>query len=137
MLAHTLQVGPLHNRIHWAGLLAEATVDALSHIDVVARGPPAAILTLLCLNIDGLSRADGLAELARDAALLPSGIPAQGVLSPETRRQGGLLEGVVDGDLLVEEGLESERQTARNVRQEEGIRVLLQQPGVRRRGGAV
>jgi hypothetical protein len=35
--------------------LAEAAVDALCHVDVVAGGAPAAILTLLRLNSDGLS----------------------------------------------------------------------------------
>jgi hypothetical protein len=34
--------------------LAEAAVDALGHVDVVAGGAAAAILTLLCLNSDGL-----------------------------------------------------------------------------------
>jgi hypothetical protein len=35
--------------------LAEAAVDALGHVDVVAGGAPAAVLTLLSLNRDGLA----------------------------------------------------------------------------------
>lgn len=45
----------LHDGIHRAGLLAEATVDALGHVDVVARGAAAAVRPGLGLNGDGLS----------------------------------------------------------------------------------
>ena len=31
-----LKVGPLHNGVHRAGLLAQATVDALGHVNVIA-----------------------------------------------------------------------------------------------------
>ena len=39
-----------------AGLLAEAAVDALGHVDVVACGLAAAVLALVRLNSDGLER---------------------------------------------------------------------------------
>lgn len=44
----------LYNGIHRAGLLTEATVDALGHVDVIASRPPAAISSSLCFNGDGL-----------------------------------------------------------------------------------
>ena len=73
----------LNNGINRAGLLAETAVDALCHIDVVACGPPAAVHTLLGLNCDGLRRADGLAELASNAALLACGVPSESVFASE------------------------------------------------------
>ncbi len=48
----------------------ERYVDALGHVNVVARGPPAAVSAGLGLDGDGLGRADGLAELAGNATLL-------------------------------------------------------------------
>lgn len=44
----------LHNGVNRAGLLAEATVDTLGHVDVVACSPAAAIGSWLSLNGDGL-----------------------------------------------------------------------------------
>ena len=54
-------------------LLAEAAVDALCHVDVVASGAARAVLAGLGLNGDGLGRADRLAQLARNAPLLACG----------------------------------------------------------------
>jgi hypothetical protein len=54
-----------------AYLLAKTAIDALRHVDIVASGAARAILTRLCLNCDGLRWADGLAQLARNAPLLP------------------------------------------------------------------
>lgn len=49
----------LHNSINRAGLLAEATVDTLGHVDVVASGPSAAVCTSLSLNGNGLGQTRG------------------------------------------------------------------------------
>ena len=91
-----LKVGTLDNGIHGARLLAEPAVDALCHVDVVPSGTPAAVLALLRLDGDGLRGADGLAQLASDAALLTRGVATQDVLAAETRAQRTLLERVVD-----------------------------------------
>src|SRR6201999_2610342 len=65
-----LEVRPLDDGVHRAGLLAETAVDALHHIDVVARGAARAVIAARAgLDGDGLRRADRLAELAGDAAL--------------------------------------------------------------------
>src|SRR3546814_7236176 len=56
-----------------AGLLAIAAIDAFRHVDVVARGAAAAVGARLGLDGDGLGRADRLAQLAGDAALLAVG----------------------------------------------------------------
>lgn len=63
-----------NNGIHRTALLAKTAVDALGHVDIVSRGPPAAIHTLFCLNRDSLSWTDGFAKLAGNATLLSSGI---------------------------------------------------------------
>jgi hypothetical protein len=49
-----------------------------------------------------LGRADGFTQLAGDAALLSRGVPAQGMLTAETGRQGPLLKRVVYGGRLSE-----------------------------------
>ena len=86
----------LNNGVNGAALLAVTTVDALGHVDIVTGRPAASVLTLLSLNSDSLRRADGLAELAGDTALLTGGITAQGVLTTETRGNRTLLKGVED-----------------------------------------
>ena len=80
--AHSVQL-TLYNSVDRAALLAKTAVDALCHVDVVACCPPAAVHALLRLNCDTLRRADGLAELAGDAALLSCRVPSQGVLASE------------------------------------------------------
>ena len=52
-----LEVGPLHDGVDRARLLAEAAVDALSHVDVIASRAAAAVLPLLSLDRDRLRRA--------------------------------------------------------------------------------
>src|SRR5437868_7278062 len=84
-------------------------MDALDHVDVVAGGPPAAVLARLRLDRDRQRRADRLAQLASDAALLPVGIAAQDMLAAEARRLRHLLERVVDGRLGLEEILQRQR----------------------------
>jgi hypothetical protein len=73
----------LYDSINRAALLAKTAVDALCHVDVVSCCPPAAVHTLLGLNRDSLRRADGLAELAGNAALLSCRVSSQSVLASE------------------------------------------------------
>ena len=94
-----LRVWPLHDRVDRARLLAEAAVNALRHIDIVPRRAARAVLALLSLDRDRLSRAHGLAELASNAALLTRGVTAENVFAAEPRGNGGLLKGVIDRDL--------------------------------------
>ena len=49
-----MSVCHLDDGVHGAGLLTEAAVDALGHVDVVAGGSPAAVGAWLSLNGDGL-----------------------------------------------------------------------------------
>src|SRR3982074_3515595 len=73
-LGGELEVGALDDGVDWAGLLAQPAVDALPHIDVVARGTARAVVAPRArLDGDGLGRADRLAQLAGDAALFPVG----------------------------------------------------------------
>src|SRR5260221_3294881 len=94
-LGGELEVRALDDRIDRAGFLAEAAIDAFRHVDVVARGAPAAIGARLGLDGDGERWADRLAQLAGDAALLAVGIAAQRMLAAEARAQRPLLIGVV------------------------------------------
>src|SRR5690606_17792379 len=94
-LDRELEVRPLDDGVGRAGLLEEAAVDALRHVDVVARRAAAAVLARLGLDRDREGRTDGLAQLAGDAALLAVGVAAQRVLAAEARAERPLLVGVV------------------------------------------
>src|SRR5215207_1917761 len=103
-LDRELVVRPLHDGVDRAGLLAEAAIDALHHVDVVTGCAASAVVAARPrLDGDGLGRADRLAELAGDAALLPVGVAPQRVLASEPRAAIIALEGIVDGRLRREE----------------------------------
>src|SRR5258707_15345700 len=77
-LGRELEVRSQDDGVDRAGLLAEAAVDAFHHVDVVAGGPPRAVVAPWpSLDGDGLGRADRLTQLAGDAALLPVRIAPQ------------------------------------------------------------
>ena len=84
----------LNDSVHGTRFLTESAVDALGHVNVVAGRAAGAVSALLSLDGDGLRRADGLAQLAGNAALFASRVAAQGVLTTEAGRDGALLEGV-------------------------------------------
>jgi len=92
-LGGVLDVLALDDGVDRAGLLAEAAVDALGHVDVVAGRPAGAVGAHLRLDRDGLGGADGLAQLARDAPLLTRGVAPQGVLATEPGGHRALLCG--------------------------------------------
>src|SRR5262245_59124730 len=77
-LGRELDVGSQDDGVNRAGLLAEAAVDAFHHIYVEAGGPTSAVVVPLPrLDGDSLCRANRLAQLAGDAALLPTRIAPQ------------------------------------------------------------
>jgi hypothetical protein len=87
----------LNDSIDWTTLLAKAAVDALCHVNVISCCPPATIFSLLGLNCDSLSWANGLAELAGNTSFLAGGVSPQSVFASETRRDGPLFERIKDG----------------------------------------
>src|SRR5206468_5373740 len=92
------------NSIDRAGLLAEAALDALHHIDIIAGCAPRTVVAPGSrFDGDRLRRANRLAQLAGDAALLTVGIAAQRMLATEAGRHRALLEGVVQCFLRREE----------------------------------
>lgn len=94
------EVLTLYDGINWTALLAETAIDALRHVNVISSRPSASVLTLLGLDGDGLSGADGLAKLASNATLFTGGVSSQCVLASEPRRDGTLLERIEDGVAL-------------------------------------
>ena len=93
----------LHDGIHGAGLLAEAAVDALSHVDVVARGPAAAIGPRLSLDGDGLGGGTGdcqlLATLAPGTGLSPAWAYRKAPLSSTLSPRGPFLTLLLRGHM--------------------------------------
>src|SRR6185312_6272651 len=83
-LGREFEIRAFDDGVDRTGLLAEPAIDALHHVDVVAHGAAGAVVAARTgLDGDRLRRADRLAELAGDAALLAIGIAAQGVLAAE------------------------------------------------------
>src|SRR5262252_1783413 len=124
-LGGELEVRSLHDRVDRAGLLAEAAIDALGHVDVVASRAAAAVRARLGLDGDGLGRTDRLTQLAGDAALLAVGIAAEGMLAAEARAERPLLIGVVDGDLRPEHVAEGKPQAGNQLLQQKRARAAI------------
>src|SRR5690606_11751375 len=94
-----------HDGVHGAAFFTEAAENALGEIDVVARGATGAVVALVRFDGDGQRRTYGFAQLARDAALFPVGVAAQGMQPAEPRRGRRLFHRVAQGDLALEEVL--------------------------------
>src|SRR5690606_13202183 len=119
LLAVVLERARLDDGVDRAGLLAEAAEDALHEVDVVAGGAPGAVLAHVGLDVDGERRADGLAELAGDAALFPVRVAPQGVQAAEARAHGRLFLGELHRDLAREEVAPGERHAAQKLEEQE------------------
>src|SRR5204863_5434271 len=89
-------------------------------VDVVAGGAPRAVVALLRLDVDGERRANRLAQLARDAALLAVRIAAQRMQPAEARTHRRLLLRELHGDLAREHVAPGERHAAQELEQHEG-----------------
>src|SRR5712692_10579314 len=119
LLAVVLEDARLDDRVHRAGLLAQAAEDALGEVDVVARGAARAVGALLGLDRDRERGAHGLAQLAGDAALLAVRVAAQRMQSPEARAHRRLLLGELHRDLAPEEMAPGERHALHQLDQQE------------------
>src|SRR6187401_2506033 len=103
LLAVVLEHARLDDRVDRAALLAEAAEDALREVDVVARRPARAVVADVALDRDRQRRADRLAQLAGDAALLAVLVAAQRVQAAKARAERSLLLGILHRHLLGEE----------------------------------
>src|SRR5262249_19742764 len=101
----------LDDRVHRARFFAEAAVDALEEIDVIAGGAACAIGSHVRLDRDRKGRAHCFAQLAGDATLLAVRITTQGVQAAEAHRLWRLLFRVLHRDFLAEEMLTCNAQT--------------------------
>ena len=97
-----VQIG-LHDGVHRARFLAKAAEDALEQVDVVPRRATGPVLSFFRVDGDGQRRADRLAQLAGDAALLAVGVTAQSVQATETGGLWSLFLRVLDRELALEE----------------------------------
>lgn len=101
--------------------LTESAVNTLSHIDIVASRASTAIGSLLSLNGNGLSWADGFAQFTCDASLLTARVSSQGVLTTETRAQRSLLERIIDGGWFLEDVSHGNGGSAKQFRPKDGL----------------
>src|SRR5687767_7142430 len=89
----------LDDRVHRAGLFAEAAVDALEQVDVIAGRAARAVGGDIGLDGDRERRAHRFAQLAGDAAFLAVGITTLRVQTTIARRLRSLLLRVLHGDV--------------------------------------
>lgn len=92
-------LGPAHldDGVHGAGLLAEAAIDALGHVDVVAGGPAAAVSPRLGLNGDGLGSGAGQCHLPATPGSGPAVQPSLLIPTPASAHACPLLGGSSSG----------------------------------------
>src|SRR5580698_6327762 len=103
-LGREFEIRSLDDGVDRTGLLAQPAIDAFHHVDVVTHGAAGAVVAARAgLDGDGLRRADRLAQLTGDAALLAIGVAAQRVLAAEARRDRPLLERIIQRRLRLEE----------------------------------
>src|SRR6185312_15187614 len=114
------EVWPFDDRVHRARLLAQPAIDALDHVNVVARGSAATVLARLGFDGDRERRADRLAQFAGDAALLAVRVAAKRMLAAEARRGREFLVRIIDGRLGLEEVLQRQPVGLDEVPEEEG-----------------
>src|SRR5690606_8993746 len=120
-LGGELAVRSIDDGVHRAGFLAQTAVDAFDHVDVVARRAAAAVGTRFGLDGDGLGRADGLAQLAGDAAFFTVRVAAQRVFATETRRLRVPLERIVHRRLRLHHVLHRQADGAEHVGQHRAL----------------
>src|SRR3569832_647870 len=119
------EVRSLDDGVDRAGLLAEAAIDALRHVDVVAGRPARAVVAARArLDRDRLGGADRFAELTGDAAFLTIRIAAQRVLAAEARREQTLFVGIVQRLLRREEVAHRQEEGRDELGQEERLYAL-------------
>lgn len=82
--------------IYRTALLAESTVDALGHINIISGSSSTSINTFFSFDGDGLRRTNGLTELASNASFFSRGISAESVLATEAGGDRTFLEWVED-----------------------------------------
>src|SRR5262249_6826648 len=126
-LGRELEVRPLDDGVDGAGLLAQAAIDALGHVDVVTRGATTAVLPRLGLDGDGERRADRLAQLAGNAALLAVRVASQRMLATEAWAEGSLLEGVVECNPRPEHVAEGEAKAGQQLCEEQPPRGAIEE----------
>src|SRR5712671_330657 len=110
-LSGEFEIRSLDDGIDRTSLLAQAAINALHHVDVVADGTAGAVVAARPgLDGDRLRPADRLAQFAGNAALLAVGISAQGMLAAEARRDLALLERIIQRRLRLEEIAHGEKE---------------------------
>src|SRR5262245_48230604 len=111
-LGREFEIRTFDDRINRTSFLTEPAIDALHHVDVVTRRAAGAVVAAWSsLDRDRLGWANCLAELAGDAAFLSVRIASQGMLAAETRRNGSLLERIIERGLRLEEVAHGQHET--------------------------
>jgi hypothetical protein len=102
-----------------ARLFAEAAEDAFHEVDVVARRAARAVGALLGFDVDRERRADRLAQLARDAALLAVRVATQRVQPAKARAHRRLFLRELHRDLARKQVSSCQRHAAEQLDQQE------------------
>src|SRR5579875_736736 len=125
-LGRKFEIRSLDDRIHGAGLLAEPAINALRHVDVVARRTTAPVGARLRLDRDGQRRTNRFAKLARDTALFTIRVTPECVLAAKAGLERTLLIWVVERDLLLEHILEGQPEPFNKLAEEKRSRRAVE-----------
>src|SRR5512135_1166807 len=110
--------------IHRTGFFAETAKNAFGQVDVVLRGAARTVCTLRHFDLDRHCRANRLAQLAGDAALLTVRITALRMQTAEAEALWRLFLRIFDGDVAREEITPGHRETLEQFEQQETLEEI-------------
>src|SRR5262245_4113823 len=125
-LAGKFEVRALDDGVNGARFLAQAAIDALVHVEIVARGAPCSVdLPGTGLDGDALGRTNGLAKFASNAPFLTVGIASQRVLAAKARTERSLFERIVERSLRFEKIAQRQRHRADELHKQRGAQSAI------------
>ena len=119
------EIRTFHDSVYRTCFLAESTIDALCHVNIVSSCSAGSILTFLNFNRDCLRWACSFAKLTGDTTFLSGRVATESMLSAESRGEISVFEGVIDCYLGLQEGLSCEPECAENFREEKDLRRVV------------
>jgi hypothetical protein len=126
-LGGEFEIRAFDDGVDGAGFLAKATIDALHHIDIVARGSARSIIASRAgFNGDCLRWANCLAKLARDAAFLAVRITTQGMFATKAWRDRAFFERIIERRFRLEEVAHGQHEAGQELRQKQAFGCAIE-----------
>jgi hypothetical protein len=124
-----LKIRSLHNGIHGTGFLTKATVNALCHVNIIARRSTRTILPLLHFNGNGLRGTCRFTQFARNATLFARRIATQRMFATKTWRNGTMFKGIINCNARLEKNFGGQPPRLGNLGDEKDFGRIVQNLG--------